>query len=267
MYVHLTARSRRFLFNDIALSLYAWSALRAAFPTAVAACLMGNHLHLVVWVADPTEAVTRLCRVIGGITRVARIERGWWFPLAPAQRIAGIGKLRAQVRYVVLNPCRADLVSDPLAWPWTTHRDVVGAVFEPWIDANRLAQVLGEPSLGFVDAHHRFVSNDTKVAIGGTPAPVTASTTTIASYPLASIAAAACAATRSPRAYLLARSLARRAFVLLSFDQGWTGAAQVGAACGVTPGSIRRILNEPDAALLAAARLTLADDRLRHWPV
>lgn len=266
MYVHLTAQCRRFLFNDPRIALYAWCALRAAFPDAIAACIMGNHIHLVVWVADPEVATRQLAYVIAGITRVARIESGWWSPIKPAAPIADVQKLEAQVRYVVLNPCRGDLTRDPLTWPWTTHRDVVGAVFDPWVSAERLAEALEQPTDNFIAKHHYHVSNDTKAKIGGTPPPIAAATTTVATYPLARIAGAACAATRSPTRELHTRKIARKAFVLLAFDQGWTDARQVGAACGVSAGSVRRIVNQPDESLLSAARLTVADDRLRVWP-
>lgn len=33
--------------------------------------------------------------------------------------------------------------------PWSTHRDVVGAITDPWIDATRLAHALGRPPRRF----------------------------------------------------------------------------------------------------------------------
>ena len=39
-------------------------------------------------------------------------------------------------------------VSDPLSWPWTTHRDMLGAVVEPWVTADALAEALGAPRRG-----------------------------------------------------------------------------------------------------------------------
>lgn len=45
-------------------------------------------------------------------------------PLPPAEAVPEGPKRRRSVRYVHLNPCRARLVADPLAWPLSTHRDV-----------------------------------------------------------------------------------------------------------------------------------------------
>ena len=266
MYVHLAARCRTFLFNDPTLALYAWCALRAAFPTAIAVCIMGNHFHIVVWVPDPVEAAHKLSHTLAGITRVAKIERGYWDRVKPAHVIEGVEKLRALVRYVVLNPCRADLTRDPLVWPWTTHRDVMGGIVDPWVDAHRLAIALQQPRENFEVNHHAYVSNDAKAVIGGTPVPTPAVSTRFARWPLVRIATAACAATRSPLSELRTRSLARRTFVLLAYDQGWSLSQLVGDLCDVSDEAIRRLIKDKDESLLSPARMTLGDDRLIRWP-
>jgi hypothetical protein len=50
---------------------------------------------------------------------------------------------RRTVRYIHLNPCRGELVSRPLAWPWSTHRDRLGLAVRPAV--SRAAEVLRVP--------------------------------------------------------------------------------------------------------------------------
>jgi len=70
-------------------------------------------------------------------------------------------KTRRLVRYIHLNPCRARLVDDPLAWAWSTHRDQVG------LAVPTMRAVASDP-IGF----HRYVSSDPTVRVDGTPLPM-----------------------------------------------------------------------------------------------
>jgi hypothetical protein len=191
-------------------------------------------------------------------------------PLGEPGVVAGRQHLARQVRYVHLNPCRAGLVRDPLAWPWSTHRGVVGAEVDPWVTADRLAAVFDRGTRGFAEWFHGYVSGDPAAAPEGTAFP-----TRIAAqqYPTANLADIARAA-RSACAWLTERD-AMCAAMMLARHQGWTDAKLVAAAVGVHPQTVRRIWrNGKQSATrgtprvrritdyLAAGSLCLGDPRL-----
>ena len=103
----------------------------AAGSRLVALCVMPDHVHLIT-----TEPVrSRLRGALSGYTRARNHRlgrRGRLFAGVPEalERRGGVKELRDQ-RYVELNPCRAGLVSDPLAWPLSTWRDRMGFAWPP----------------------------------------------------------------------------------------------------------------------------------------
>ncbi len=223
---------------------------------------MGNHIHLLVWVDDAQAARIRLAAVVSGIARQAGMRGRIWQPVGKAEPIAST-KLGAQVRYIALNPCRADLTNDPLAWVWSTHRDVVGASVDPWVTADRLAAALGQTAVGFARNHHRFVSDDAKARTGGTPFPLSAPMVELSELPLARIAAAARAALRAENRDIKLKMPARRLFVQLAIEQGWTSPCVLKQAIGASRSAVWRLARSPDEAALSAGRLCLGDERLR----
>jgi hypothetical protein len=79
--------------------------------------------------------------------------------------------LLRSARYIHLNPCRAGLAKDPLEWEWSTHRDLVGAVANPWLDLARLRELWRNPAQDFARSFHEYVSSDPSVKVAGTPLP------------------------------------------------------------------------------------------------
>lgn len=124
-----------------------------------ALCLMPDHVHLVA----PRDVRRRLAALLSGWARrcnARRQERGALVgqlpdgvPLVDRQK-----QLRA-IRYVHLNPSRAGLVQDPLAWPLSTHRDAVGLTGRRVGPARR------------AEWFHRYVSGDPSVDPLGSPLP------------------------------------------------------------------------------------------------
>lgn len=138
-----------------------WSRLVAAFPEAVAAALMPDHVHLVLPHADPAGRLRDVMSAYARWRNAARRERGpVWAPHPAPEAIPDAQHLRRTVRYLHLNPCRARLVADPLAWPFSTHRDRVGYAFP--------ATVAAEPDPA---RFHRYVSADDTVDTAGTSLP------------------------------------------------------------------------------------------------
>jgi hypothetical protein len=158
----LVAHARGWLYTREAEAHHLWRCLRRAFPEAHACCLMPDHLHIVLPHADEEG---RFRHVRGGFTRWLSSqprwpeEFGWSDAPEPRELSADCGHLRRLIRYVNLNPCRAGLVRDPLAWAWSTHRDATGFALDPWV---RVADA---------DRFHAFVSGDPSVRVDGTSLP------------------------------------------------------------------------------------------------
>lgn len=242
-----------------------WTHSRETFPRALAVTIMPNHPHIVLPSADPEADRQRLARLLGQFGR----KFGAWGRMSIVPPLAVIRTrelLARQVRYVALNPCRARLVACPLAWPWSTHRDVVGATLDPWVTAERLAAALGDPARGFVARHHAYVSGDPRARIEGTPLPIAPERTDLPAFSLRNIAEAVACATRAPLDAVRSRGASRALFVALAFDQGWGHVPLLARTCGCSPRAITRLANAVDEDALLIARLCLGDARLRRVP-
>lgn len=147
------------LFHDWIEARALWDLLVATGPPH-ALVLMPDHVHLIA--RDP--APLRIRQAMAAWTRWRARERGWegavWAPLAPPVTIPDRLHLERTVRYAHLNPCRAGLVADPLAWPMSTHRDALG-----------LAVPLARPVETDRYRFHAYVSGDPTVSTSGTPVP------------------------------------------------------------------------------------------------
>ena len=276
MMVHLVARARpgRFPLSDPDRADWLWKALRRAFPEALGVTLMPNHVHVVLDPDDPDTAALRLARVLSAFSKVFKLGELWSSVPAP-QPIADVDKLRRQLRYLALNPCRPwgrgedPLVTDPLQWPWSTHRDVMGAIAPPWVSAERLAAALGNRRQVeyFRNEHHRYVSGDPSVSVRGTEPPRPAPPRRTALVPLAEVASAALAATRAPESALRNRGRTRDLFLCMARHQAWTDIEQLASACGCSRWTVYRAWDREDPPLLAAGLLCLGDPRLRWRPI
>ena len=149
-----------------------------------------------------------------------------------------------------------------MAWLWSTHRDAIGAVADPWTPAERLARLLAGSNPTFEAGWHRYISSDPSVSPVGTPLPRPVQPTSIPDQPLGRIRRAVAAAHRVEPAQLGCRGPARRSFVQLATDQGWRDAAHLAEACSASIWTVRRLRAVADAAGLDAGRLCLGDDRL-----
>lgn len=161
---HLVARAApgTLLIRTHAEAAALWADIVHAFPEIIALCLMPNHFHLVLAHADAADRQTDAMRAFAQWRNHARDERApvWTFPHPEPEPLADEQKERRNVRYTHLNPCRAHIVADPLAWPWSTHRDAVGLAAWPVIPTRR-------DTVGF----HHYVSADESTSVDGTPLP------------------------------------------------------------------------------------------------
>jgi hypothetical protein len=248
--------------TDADVAPWFWQRLRNAFPVALAAILMPNHPHLITSAATPQAARLAMRSAIGALRRRAGPGADIrWEPVPLPTVIPNLAAARRQIRYVALNPARAGLVSEALSWTWSTHRDVVGAVQQPWVAQRRLATALGRSPNGFAERWHRYVTADPSTDVAGTAFPRPSASTDWAQQPLADVLAAAAACTRRHVADVRKRGVVRPIFIALAIDQGWRDTALLARVCGVTPAAVRLQLarSPPD---LRAARLCLGDARL-----
>jgi REP element-mobilizing transposase RayT len=107
-------------------------------------CLMSNHLHLAVQVAD-----VPLAKVVQNLAfrytrwvnrrqgRVGHLFQGRYKALL----VDGDAYVLSLVRYIHLNPVRAGLVEEPADYPWSGHRAYLGLESLPWLTT---AWVLGQ---------------------------------------------------------------------------------------------------------------------------
>jgi hypothetical protein len=262
--VHLTARLRDSSCGRLDREHAAWlfSRVRHAFPHALGVVLMPNHPHLVVDVPDVEQAYATFRKILSALVRPLSWLRPVWQPIARPKIVVGAEKIAVEVRYVALNAPRARLADDPLAWYWSTHRDVLGATADPWVTFTKLRRYL-PPRLGAdVERWHRYVSSDPSCHVAGTSMPAPARDVDVAERPLADVLRAAAAATRGSIDGHRRRGSMRTIFVRLAAAQGWDDPRRLAELCDTTPRAIADILRRPPPPGLAAARLSLGDPRL-----
>ena len=99
-------------------------------------CLMGNHVHLLIQVADvPLSQVMQNLsfRYTGWINRRHRRTGHLFQGRYKALLVDADAYLLELVRYIHLNPVRARMVSDPAAYRWSGHRAYLGLDTIPWL--------------------------------------------------------------------------------------------------------------------------------------
>lgn len=256
---HQVARVRagRLLFRDWVEAARLWADV-IRLPTLRAAVLMPNHVHVLterdvlVLMRDVSSAHARRLNHLRG--RSGQVFE----PLPPPQPVTGALKVSRNERYIHLNPCRKGLCDDPLAWPFSTHRDRVG-----------LAYPLVVPRAREVDRYHAYVSSDPHVRVDGTELPVGGYDT----LDLFDIEAAVSAATRTPLPLLRRRGPARS--MLLRCARALTGCSvsELAARLGVGRRTVLRHAPVRDDAVRVVERIAGdarfapldAGDRRRGW--
>lgn len=222
-----------------------WDTVVAAAPGPTALCVMPDHIHLLT----PVEVRFRLSAALSGYTRWRNRRRGTegplWERLPEPGRVEGPMKLRRNIRYIHLNPCRAGLVDDPLAWPLSTHMDAVGLALEP---VRRRAP--------FPIRFHAYVSGDPSAHVEGSPLPVA-----VVDVPdLDDVETAVSMAMRAPVDALQRRGDARRVFVGASRVLTPASGAAIGAFVGMSRQAVGRTAR-PHADALRVVERWIDDPR------
>jgi hypothetical protein len=209
--------------------------------------LMPDHLHLVAAVGQ----WTRLRRVLNGLTQRfgVRVDVE---PPQPAMTRAIAGR---QVRYGIGNPLRAGLVEDPWQWPWSTLRDLGGAVDPVWTELPWLAGQLQVSPAAAMRALTSFA--DVRVPPLQTQVPIVAS--------LDIVQAAISSALRFDPRGSIDRPLGRILGIQAMVELGRPCGRDLAQLLGCSTATLRR-QRAPRHPALDAVMRCLADPRLRTRP-
>lgn len=213
-----------------------------------AACIMPDHIHIIVKRADKE----RWLNALRGFARWRNRRRDTigaqvWLPLPAPRVIPSYKHLFRSLRYVHLNPCRDHLVADPLAWPFSTHRDSVGLAIPAALAPHR------DP-----DFFHRYVSSDPTVHVEGTNLPF--SRFSFGAPTMEQVEAAVSAITRTPLSQLERHSPQRT--LLLRCLKLFTSLTnnEIAARMGLARRSIQRLAVQAKGGEQRVERV-LADPR------
>ena len=241
-----------------------WTHLRRGFPRAFVAMLMTAHLHVIPMDRDERRAHRRLSDILAHFTRNFGRGQRVWRPVDAPIPVRDPKMLARSVRYVSDNPCRENLTPDPLAWNFTTHRDLMGAVADPWVMPEDLARALEWPLQGFQARFHRYVSTDSSVDVRGTPPPRPATPVELAEIPIRNLIRAVAACTRTQPEAVTRPGLPRTLLVHLALVLGWRDPRLLARVIQTTERTVNRIAATPlDPRILRAALLCANDARLQ----
>ena len=241
-----------------------WKHLRRGFPSAFGAMLMPDHIHVIPMVRDERRARRRLSDILAHFTRNFARGQNVWRPMDPPIPVRGPKMLARSVRYVSDNPCRENLTPDPLAWNFTTHRDVMGAIANPWVMPEDLARAMDWSLQEFQARFHAYVSGDPSVDVRGTPPPQPATPCDVAEIPLRNLIRAVASCTRTRPEAVTRPGLPRTLRVPLALVLGWRDHRLLARVIQTTERSVRRIAAAPlDSRVLRAALLCAGDARLQ----
>lgn len=200
----------------------------AADALFIALVLMPDHLHAVLATLEQRALMAKRLSGYARWRNAARGEQGAVFEhRAKPEPVEGVKHERRTLRCVYLNPCRAGLVDDPLAWPFSSYRDAVGlaipTLVAPSADPVRL---------------HAYVSGDPSVRPDGTMLP--APPAERGAIRLESVFAAVSALTRTPRSDLRVRGGARDLFVRAARILSSATLDEIAAMCDLDVSGVRR---------------------------
>lgn len=266
--LHLVARAHRSSIDvtDHDVAAWLWAAFRTRYPHALAAVLMPDQLHLLVR-GEPEQARRLLVGIVGGLRRSRRRGAALRWDRVPTPTIVPNAEhANRLVRNLHLNPCRDGLTDDPLAWPWSTHRDLVGAIADPWGDIDQLARELQRPRADLRRSVHRFICGHPTVSAAAAAFPMPRAIHPTLTTPLSYIASAVASATRTTPDDIRRRGPTRDHFLALALRDGWA-ANQLALACNMKARAVRYRLAGLAQRRAPAAELCLATERLRTWRV
>lgn len=126
----------------------------------LAYCLMGNHFHLAIKVSDIPLGVI-LQRLLTAYVKTfnSKYERtGHLFQSRYTAILCRDDRyLLGLVRYIHMNPVRANLVATPAQWPWSSHRCYTGHPGMMEVDRPMIYDALNPGTLSPAEAYIDFM--------------------------------------------------------------------------------------------------------------
>jgi REP element-mobilizing transposase RayT len=173
--VHITTRGvrREPIFVDDAdrrmfMAFLAQSVRRCRW-SCLAYCLMSNHFHLLVRLSTPNLA-RGMHRLNGLYARRFNARHGHTGHVFEARYSSSVIEsethLLEALRYIVLNPVRVGLCSDPADWEWSSFRATAGIEpSPPFLASARVRRLFGRGHVG-ADAYAAFVRARAVLLVG-----------------------------------------------------------------------------------------------------
>jgi len=208
-----------------------YNSLAYSLSGIVALCVMPDHVHVMC----SGDNCRRFGRAVGGWTRWRNARRGESgaavVPIPPPHALATRDKIRRSERYIHLNPCRAGLVADPLAWPLSAYRDAVGLGLRPC-----------RPSSHEPHRLHRYIAEDESVQQTARQLP----DRRLETPTLGDIAMAVASLHRRGLGVIHRRGHARTLFVRSARCLTPASSSQIAAFVGMAERSVRRVARRRD---------------------
>jgi len=122
--------------TKLGIKLYAW-------------CLMTNHIHIIVEPGDDVRTVSELMKRLAGrqtayVNKQENRSGSLWEGRYKASPIQRDSYLLACCRYIEMNPVRADMVTGPRQYKWSSYRERVGLVKPSLLDFDLTYLALAE---------------------------------------------------------------------------------------------------------------------------
>ena len=158
------ARQLPISFDDRDRRFYVWlfaATVRRFDWRCYAWCLMPNHVHLVIQITQINlsngmyflnHAYACWLNRRHGYSGHAFDRRFY------AGEVESDSHLFELARYVVLNPVRAGLCESPEDWPWSSHRAVIGAERQPFVETDRLLAHFGRTRERAIENYVEFIA-------------------------------------------------------------------------------------------------------------
>ncbi len=232
-----------------------WSLLLSRVPI-LALVVQPDHVHVVVDSPRRVPLVREALRAYALWRNHHRGETGPVFDHRPEFVVVRGGRshrLRT-MRYVALNPCRAGLAADPLAWPFSTYRDMLGLALDP-----------ARPRVPDPASFHAFVSADPSVRATGTELPPPAAAVPVPAC-LDDVLRAVAGLFRVPRADL-ARCLRHRAVAVAAARHlSFASRNEIAETLGISTRTVSRLRSAAAPGELALVRRATGDRRIAPPP-
>lgn len=123
-------------------------------------CLMPNHFHLLAETADPNLS-NGMHWLNTAYARIFNKRHGYSGHLFDRRFYSGLVEGDVQfamrARYIDLNPVRAQLVVDPVDWPWSGYRFTVGTARSSFQTTSTLLSLFGGDPSRAASEYARFV--------------------------------------------------------------------------------------------------------------